>query len=78
MLSRKRARPVLAETFQIPTRNDIDRRLVIGAALFGLGWGLSGFCPGPALVALGSGLMPVAVFVAAMIAGMLAAGKWSR
>jgi len=68
--ARRREAPVLGGRFEIPTRRDIDARLLGGAALFGVGWGLSGFCPGPAVAALSTGLAPVAVFVAAMIAGM--------
>ncbi len=56
----------------LPTPRDIDRRLVFGSALFGVGWGLAGFCPGPALVALGAGHLKMIVFVAAMAAGMIA------
>ena len=63
--------PLLGGAFQIPSRRDIDAPLIGGAVLFGIGWGLSGFCPGPAIAALGSGLWPVFVFVAAMMAGML-------
>jgi hypothetical protein len=70
-LSRGRARPVLAPKFSIPTRRDIDAQLVIGAALFGLGWGIAGFCPGPAITAAVSGSMSVLVFLSAMAAGMV-------
>ena len=70
-----RRRPVLAENFEIPTKKEIDARLVGGSALFGVGWGLSGFCPGPAVVALvpalAAGILPVFAFVCAMIAGMV-------
>lgn len=69
-LARKRPAPMLGGEFQIPTRRDIDWRLLAGASMFGIGWGLAGFCPGPALAALSSGLSEVFVFVAAMIAGM--------
>jgi len=55
---------------QLPSRK-IDLRLILGSLVFGLGWGLAGFCPGPALVALGAGYAKAAVFVAAMLAGML-------
>lgn len=61
----------LAGPLQIPTRKDIDRRLIAGAALFGLGWGLGGFCPGPAIASTVSGAGGVLVFVAAMTAGMV-------
>ena len=63
-------KPWLAERFELPTRKDIDRRLVLGAALFGLGWGLAGYCPGPALASLLSGSWDALVFVAFMAAGM--------
>lgn len=69
-LIRKRPTPLFTEAFAIPTRTDIDARLLGGAALFGIGWGLSGFCPGPAITSLASGQTPVLVFVAAMIGGM--------
>jgi uncharacterized membrane protein YedE/YeeE len=66
-----RPRPILAEGFALPTRSALDGRLLGGAALFGVGWGLSGFCPGPAVAALVTGLTPVFAFVAAMVAGMV-------
>jgi uncharacterized protein len=65
-----RPRPVLADGFSLPTRSSLDARLLGGSALFGIGWGLSGFCPGPAVSALVTGLTPVFAFVAAMLAGM--------
>jgi len=66
----RRSAPLFAETFSLPTARDIDPRLVIGAAIFGVGWGLVGLCPGPALAGLGLAFWPVAIFVAAMLAGM--------
>ena len=66
----RRPRPVLADGFSLPTKSAADGRLVGGAALFGVGWGLSGFCPGPAVAALSTGLTPVLAFVASMLAGM--------
>jgi uncharacterized membrane protein YedE/YeeE len=66
----KRSHPVLQGEFEVPTKKELDASLLGGAALFGIGWGLSGFCPGPAVTALASGLLPVFAFVAAMIAGM--------
>ena len=69
------SRPVLADDFDLPTKDSLDASLLGGAALFGVGWGLSGFCPGPSVTALASGLVPVFAFVAAMIAGM-ALYKW--
>jgi uncharacterized protein len=71
----KRSRPVLEDEFELPTKKELDASLLGGAALFGVGWGLSGFCPGPSVVALASGLAPVFAFVTAMIAGM-AIYKW--
>lgn len=62
--------PVLAAKFSLPTRSDLDWRLVTGAAIFGAGWGLGGFCPGPAIVSLASGALPVMAFVAAMVLGI--------
>lgn len=64
------AQPLLAASFSWPTRKDIDARLLGGAALFGLGWGITGLCPGPALASLITGLPLLLVFVAAMFAGM--------
>ena len=67
-----RPAPLLSPSFQVPTRRDIDAQLLIGAALFGVGWGMAGFCPGPALVALASGSTDVMIFVGAMFAGFMA------
>lgn len=64
--------PLYGETFPGPPSGGVNRRLVAGAALFGLGWGLVGFCPGPALSALLLGGWPTVLFVAAMLAGMVA------
>jgi uncharacterized membrane protein YedE/YeeE len=54
----------------LPSRNDIDRRLIIGSLLFGAGWGMAGFCPGPAITSLGTGNPKAVIFVVAMVAGM--------
>ena len=64
--------PPFGREYSLPLRKQIDRRLVIGAALFGIGWGLAGYCPGPALTTLGSGSVGAGVFVVAMVGGMLA------
>src|SRR5690606_27720048 len=69
-LASQRQRSLLAEPMRLPTSRDIDRRLVLAGIGFGVGWGLAGFSPGPALVALGAGEMKAVVFVAAMLAGM--------
>ncbi len=68
----RRSSPFFAETFSLPIARDIDLRLVIGAAIFGVGWGLVGLCPGPALVAMGVAFRSVVMFVVAMLAGMAA------
>ncbi len=67
----KAPRPLFADRFRLPTRKDIDVRLLAGAALFGVGWGLGGYCPGPAVTSLVTLTEPVLVFNAAMIGGML-------
>ena len=69
-LSRKRSTPLFARAFHWPEPTNIDVPLVGGAMIFGVGWGLSGFCPGPALVAVGTGRVETVVFVAAMIGGI--------
>lgn len=71
-LATKRRESLLGLPMRIPTTRTIDRKLVVGGLLFGVGWGLAGFCPGPALVALGAGYVEALMFVAAMLAGMVA------
>ena len=66
-----RKAPLLADRFGLPTATRLDLPLLGGAALFGIGWGLAGYCPGPALASLGAGQAGTLVFVAAMLAGML-------
>lgn len=66
----RRAKPILSQSFHLPTRRDIDARVVVGPAIFGIGWGLGGFCPGPALAALGFGATGTLAFVPAMVLGM--------
>lgn len=73
-----RARPLFAERFQLPTKTDLDARLVGGAAIFGLGWGLAGFCPGPAIAAVVSLRLEPFIFIAAMAAGMIAVDRYDR
>ncbi|MBD2858995.1 YeeE/YedE family protein [Spongiibacter sp. KMU-158] len=68
----KRGKPLFAADFSLPTLKTIDGKLIAGAVLFGMGWGLSGLCPAPALVALWTGASSFFLFVAAMIAGMFA------
>lgn len=69
-VARNRTRSFLGAEMRLPPAGRIDRRLVAGGLLFGIGWGIAGFCPGPALVALGMGQAKAVVFVAAMLAGM--------
>jgi uncharacterized membrane protein YedE/YeeE len=66
----RRKTALLGKELKLPTAMQIDRRLVLGSILFGAGWGLAGFCPGPALVGLGMGLPKAILFVLAMLAGM--------
>ena len=70
-IARRRTTTFLGLSLQLPTSRQIDRRLVGGSLLFGVGWGIAGFCPGPALVALGMGEFKALVFVAAMLLGMV-------
>lgn len=77
-LIRKRSSPLLDTKWHVPHRNDITARLVIGSALFGIGWGLGGFCPGPGLVSLATGDTRVFLFVGAMILGMILFKKTER
>jgi uncharacterized protein len=69
--ARKRAKAFLGGAMHLPESRDIDRRLVLGSVVFGIGWGVAGFCPGPALVSLGAGQDKAVVFVLAMLAGMV-------
>jgi uncharacterized membrane protein YedE/YeeE len=76
--ARRRAAPWLDDAFHLPTRRDVDLRLVAGAAIFGVGWGLIGFCPGPALVVAAAGSASGLAFVGAMLAGMLVQHVWAN
>lgn len=67
----RRSSPLWAERFGIPSRTDLDARLIIGSGLFGVGWALGGYCPGPGLVSAVTGALPTLVFVGAMVGGML-------
>ena len=78
VLARRRRNPLFAAESLWPTKTDIDRPLVAGAILFGIGWGLVGLCPGPALVDLATLSPQVVVFGLAMIAGMIAHDFWQR
>lgn len=70
-IAARRKRPLCGDKMHLPTANHIDKRLVGGALLFGIGWGLAGICPGPGLVLLGAGFRQGVIFVLAMLAGML-------
>ncbi|GAB5470150.1 MAG: YeeE/YedE family protein [Rhodospirillales bacterium] len=74
----RRRQPLLAPEFRLPPAQSADLRLVAGSAVFGVGWGLAGFCPGGALPALGSGRGEVLLFVAALLVGMVLARIWTR
>jgi uncharacterized protein len=73
---KNRAAPWVAATFEMPTRKEVDVRLITGAAIFGTGWAIAGFCPGPAFASLLMGGTDVLWFVGAMLAGMFVARKW--
>ena len=75
LIQRRFSKPMLGETFQIPSRKDLDRSLIFGALLFGMGWGLGGYCPGPAITTLGSGSLNAMLFMVAMAMGMLLADR---
>ncbi|SDR63526.1 hypothetical protein SAMN05519103_08717 [Rhizobiales bacterium GAS113] len=70
VLARRLKRPVFDEAFHVPASTRIDRPLILGSAVFGIGWGMAGFCPGPAVASLTLGLAPIFLFVAAMVIGM--------
>jgi len=74
----KRRAAVLGDAFALPVRTHIDAQLLNGAVLFGVGWGLSGYCPGPAVVSLVTGATPVLVFVAFMLVGLQLGGRFLR
>lgn len=71
LVAKKRTRSFIGAEMKLPTASAIDSRLLSGSALFGIGWGVAGFCPGPGLVALGMGEPKAVVFVAAMLVGMV-------
>ena len=75
-VARRRPGPLLEVRFHQPTKTAIDRRLVSGAALFGLGWGIAGYCPGPAITSAASGSLSAAIVVAAMLGGMVLEGLY--
>jgi uncharacterized membrane protein YedE/YeeE len=76
--AKRRKTSVLGEPMQLPTSTAVDRKLLTGAALFGAGWGLAGFCPGPAVMNLATLRFEVWLFVAAMLAGMVLQHAWAK
>ena len=76
--AKRRKTSVLGEPMQLPTSTAVDRQLLTGAALFGAGWGLAGFCPGPAVMNLATLRVEVWLFVAAMLAGMVLQHAWAK
>ena len=74
----RRASPVFAETFRLPTKVRVDVPLIAGAAIFGIGWGLAGFCPGPAVAAMATASPTVALFVVAMLFGQWLTAKMRK
>ena len=72
----RRDKPLADEKFHLPTRTDVDRNLLVGAAMFGIGWGLAGYCPGPAFASVLTGGSDILFFVAAMLVGMWAAKRF--
>ena len=71
-------KPWAANDFYLPTRKDIDRHLIAGSVLFGIGWAMAGYCPGPALASLLTGGADALIFAAAMLVGMVVAKRWLR
>lgn len=76
-ISRSLKKPVFDAQFQLPGSQRIDRRLVVGSALFGIGWGIAGFCPGPAITGLALGKAEIVVFVVTMVLGIIAHDRWA-
>lgn len=74
----RRRQPLLAARFQLPTAHGIDKRLLAGGAIFGVGWGLGGYCPGPALASLGGGAPSLWLFVACMLLGWWIAARFAH
>jgi len=76
LISRGFSRPLVDGAFHLPTRRDIDAPLVVGSAIFGVGWGIGGICPGPAVALLALGLAPIFVFVGMMLVGVILHDAW--
>lgn len=78
LISRRLRRPLFDSKFHLPVKQDIDVSLVAGAAIFGVGWGMSGLCPGPAIASLALGFLPSYVFAGTMLAGILLHDHWPQ
>lgn len=78
LLVKRMPHPIMTERWSLPSRRDIDPRLVVGAVLFGVGWGLAGYCPGPALTSTAAGAGPALLFTGSMLAGMGLHRAWAR
>lgn len=78
MLLKQRQRSLLGLPLQLPTNRQLDARLLGGSALFGIGWGIAGICPGPGLLLIGTGAMQGVIFVIAMLAGMALHEYWQK
>jgi uncharacterized protein len=78
LISQRLKHPLFERSFYLPVKKEIDFPLVAGAAIFGIGWGMAGLCPGPAIASLALGLLPPAVFAAAMLAGILIHDHWPQ
>jgi uncharacterized protein len=76
-VSRRVNKPVFDAQFHLPGTHRVDRRLVVGSALFGIGWGIAGLCPGPAISALALGRVEIVAFVTTMVLGMIAHDRWA-
>ena len=73
----RRPNPIFENKFYVPDTNNIDAPLLLGSALFGIGWGIAGFCPGPAFASISLGRLEPVIFVVALVAGSLAAKYWA-
>lgn len=78
LLVRGKEKPAFAESFKISARREIDRKLIIGSAIFGVGWGIAGYCPGPVVTMLSLQLREPLIFIVAMLAGSLAYRQFSQ
>jgi uncharacterized membrane protein YedE/YeeE len=78
ILFRTREKPLFDQSFRLPKANAIDPKLIIGSAVFGIGWGIAGFCPGASIPALGLGHASAAIFVSALLVGILIARRLAK